>query len=46
MKFDAEGNKLTSAALKASKKTDGLKATVVGDMSDGVIKVKSIAFAE
>ena len=46
VKFDAEGNKLTVAALKASKKTEGLKATVVGEMSDGVIKVKSIAFAE
>ena len=46
VKFDSEGNKLTSAALKASKRTDGLKATVVGEMSDGVIKVKSIALAE
>jgi hypothetical protein len=31
-------------ALKAAKKTEGLKATVVGEMSDGMIKVKSIAF--
>jgi hypothetical protein len=31
-------------ALKASKKTIDLKATVVGEMSDGMIKVKSIAF--
>ena len=46
VKFDAEGNKLTVAALKASKKTEGMKATVVGEMGDGVIKVKSIAFAE
>jgi hypothetical protein len=31
-------------ALKASKKTIDLKATVVGEMFDGMIKVKSIAF--
>jgi uncharacterized protein YxeA len=46
VKFDAAGNKLTVEALKASKKTDGMKATVVGEMADRVIKVKSIAFAE
>lgn len=46
VKFDSEGNKLTAAALKASKKTDELKATVVGEMGDGVIKVKSVTFAE
>lgn len=40
----AKGNDLTVAALKASKKTEGLKATVVGEMSDGMIKVKSITF--
>jgi len=44
VKFDSEGNKLTAAALKASKKTEGLKATVVGELSDGTIKVKSITF--
>jgi len=44
VKFDSEGNKLTVEALKASKKTEGLKATVVGEMSEGVIKVKSITF--
>ena len=46
VKFDSEGNKMAAAALKASKKTDDLKATVVGDMGDGVIKVKSVTFAE
>jgi len=44
VKFDAKGNEMTVAALKASKKTEGLKATVVGEMSDGMIKVKSITF--
>ena len=44
VKFDSRGNELTVEALKASKKTEGLKATVVGEMSDGTIKVKSIAF--
>ena len=44
VKFDSRGNELTVEALKASKKTEGLKATVVGEVSDGTIKVKSIAF--
>lgn len=46
VEFDANGNKLTVEALKASKKTEGLKATVVGEMSANVIKVKSIKFAD
>jgi hypothetical protein len=44
VKFDSKGNELTAEALKAAKKTEGLKATVVGEMSDGTIKVKSITF--
>ena len=44
VKFDSKGNDLTVVALKAAKKTEGLKATVVGEMSDGVITVKSITF--
>jgi len=44
VKFDSKGNELTVAALKASKKTEGLKATVVGELSEGVIKVKSVTF--
>ena len=44
VKFDSKGNDLTVAALKVAKKTADLKATVVGEMSDGVIKVKSITF--
>ena len=44
VKFDSKGNDLTVAALKASKKTVDLKATVVGEMEGGVIKVKSITF--
>jgi hypothetical protein len=44
VKFDSKGNDLTVAALKVAKKTEGLKATVVGEMSDGTIKVKSITF--
>ncbi|MGZ6970430.1 MAG: hypothetical protein ACXVID_02060 [Thermoanaerobaculia bacterium] len=46
VEFDANGNKLTAEALKASKRTDGFKATVVGEMSGNVIKVKSIKFAD
>ena len=44
VKFDSKGNDLTVAALKAAKKTVDLKATVVGEMEGGVIKVKSITF--
>ncbi len=44
VKFDSKGNDLTVEALKATTKTVGLKATVVGEMSDGMIKVKSITF--
>ena len=44
VKFDSKGNDLTAEALKATKKTENLKATVVGEMSDGEIKVKSITF--
>jgi hypothetical protein len=46
VEFDASGNKLTVEALKASKKTEGLRATVVGEMTAKVIKVKSIKFAD
>jgi hypothetical protein len=44
VKFDSKGNDLTVEALKAAKKTEGLKATVVGEMSGDMIKVKSITF--
>ncbi len=44
VKFDSKGNDLTVEALKATKKTEGLKATVVGEMAEGTIKVKSITF--
>ncbi|MGZ6970526.1 MAG: hypothetical protein ACXVID_02570 [Thermoanaerobaculia bacterium] len=44
IKFDSKGNDLTVEALKASTKTVDLKATVVGEMEGGVIKVKSISF--
>jgi hypothetical protein len=46
VEFDANGSKLTVEALKASKKVDGLKATVVGEMGANVIKVKSVKFAD
>jgi len=44
VKFDSKGNDLTVEALKAAKKTEGLKATVVGEMAGDTIKVKSITF--
>jgi hypothetical protein len=43
LKFDAAGNEKTLAALKATKKTDHLRATVVGDRDGENIKVTSIS---
>src|ERR1041384_3612634 len=42
LKFDDEGNKKALAALKATSKTDHLRATVVGDRKDDTVKVDSI----
>jgi len=43
LKFDSAGNEKTVAALKATKKTDHLRATVVGEKDGATIKVKSIS---
>jgi hypothetical protein len=43
LKFDSAGNEKTVAALKATKKTDHLKATVDGEKDGDTIKVTSIA---
>jgi hypothetical protein len=43
LKFDAAGNEKTIAALKATTKTDHLRATVVGDPDGENIKVTSIS---
>jgi hypothetical protein len=43
LKFDASGNEKTIAALKATSKTDSLRATVVGERDGESIKVASIA---
>src|SRR5215510_3213358 len=43
LKFDEAGNKRALAALKATKKTDHLRATVVGERDGETIKVKSIS---
>jgi hypothetical protein len=43
LKFDAGGNEKTLAALEATKKTDHLRATVVGDRDGETIRVTSIA---
>ena len=43
LKFDAPGNEKTIAALKATKKTDHLRVTVVGDRDGESIKVTSIS---
>lgn len=43
LKFDDDGNQKTLAALKATKKTDHLRATVVGERSGETVKVTSIS---
>lgn len=43
LKFDQEGNEKTLTALKATKKTDHLRATVVGEREGETIQVTSIA---
>ena len=43
LKFDAAGNEKTLAALKATKKTDHIRATVEGDRDGDVVKVRSIS---
>lgn len=42
LKFDASGNEKTVAALKATKRTDHVRAIVVGDRSGDTIKVASV----
>lgn len=42
LKFDAAGNQKTLAALKATKRTDHVRAIVVGDRSGDTIKVTSV----
>src|SRR5262245_37728404 len=43
LKFDAAGNEKTVAALKATKKTDHLRATVTGHKDGDSIKVSAIS---
>ena len=42
LKFDDAGSKKALAALKASKKSDHLRATVTGEAANGTIKVESL----
>jgi hypothetical protein len=42
LKFDAEGNKKITEALKSSKKTDHLRVNVDGDVQGDTLKVSSI----
>jgi hypothetical protein len=42
LKFDAAGNAKALAALQATKKTDGLRATVEGTLSGDEIQVSSL----
>ena len=43
LKFDESGNEKALSALKASEKTDHLRATVVGKRDGESVKVESIA---
>ncbi|HEY3177174.1 MAG TPA: hypothetical protein VGK94_15580 [Candidatus Polarisedimenticolia bacterium] len=43
LKFDAAGNDKTVVALKATKKADHLRATVIGEREGESIKVASIS---
>ncbi|HSY48205.1 MAG TPA: hypothetical protein VLC46_05285 [Thermoanaerobaculia bacterium] len=43
VKFDAKGNAMASKALSKSDKTDHLRATVTGDLKDGVINVSALS---
>ena len=43
LKFDEAGNKQALAALKSTKKTDHIRATVVGERDGDTIKVKSLS---
>ena len=43
LKFDEAGNKQALAALKGTKKTDHIRATVVGERDGDTIKVKSVS---
>jgi len=42
LKFDEAGNEKTVAALKATKKTDHIRATIEGEREGDRIKVKSL----
>jgi hypothetical protein len=42
LKLDAQGNTMATAALKATKKTNAIRATVEGDRDGETIKVKSL----
>jgi hypothetical protein len=42
VKFDAKGNELAKEALTKSDKKDHLRATIDGELKDGVIQVSSL----
>ena len=44
--FDKSGNDLALAALKATKKTNGLRANVTGEVKGGVIAVSALTMAD
>lgn len=46
LKLDDAGNKLVTEALKTTKKTDHLRATVTGDRKGDTIKVTTLSLDE
>ena len=43
LKFDEAGNKKALAILKSTKKTDHIRATIIGEREGDIIKVKSVS---
>jgi len=46
LKLDEAGNKLAEAAIKGTKKTDHIRATVIGERQGDTIKVASLTLDE
>ena len=43
LKFDQAGNKKALSLLKSTRKTDHIRATIVGEREGDIIKVKSVS---
>jgi hypothetical protein len=43
LKFDEAGNKKALSLLKSTRKTDHIRATIIGEREGDIIKVKSVS---